>query len=214
MIFYDAFRGDKFTDYKNLYSNKGLVNNPHSILTNTRFLETAIEGHRMRYEHGRIDGMILWISFLSQNLIFCTIVADIIEVQRENTSRVEFLSIQEAVLLRDTVQHLESRAKLVWSFLHTTWFTISIPTKSRHVTLDHYVTLYATNQNIISRVHTIKKLDILPHIWSFQASMDWLEGKSSVWETRVFATTCHGRSWILLKEEILGDLLPYRIFLN
>ena len=50
---------DKFTDYKNLYSNKGLVNNPHSILTNTRFLETAIEGHRMRYEHGRIDGMIL-----------------------------------------------------------------------------------------------------------------------------------------------------------
>jgi hypothetical protein len=59
MIFYDAFRGDKFTDYKNLYSNKGLVNNPHSILTNTRFLETAIEGHRMRYEHGRIDGVIL-----------------------------------------------------------------------------------------------------------------------------------------------------------
>ena len=48
----------------------------------------------MRYEHGRIDRVILGISFLSQMICtICHIFAEMIEVQHENTYLIQFLSI-------------------------------------------------------------------------------------------------------------------------
>ena len=165
----------------------------------------------MRYERGRIDGVILWISFLSQNSSICTIVADIIEVQHENTQcpvsfnsgssvgvvlRYGPVSNQRSLserlhLLEPPQNELEDTWRVFW-LLHLVvqsmnfmafkpihgWFEhpslvsscwtrhdSPFPSENRHVTLD-----YRTNQSMISRVQTIKKLDILPHMWSSNAS--------------------------------------------